>query len=174
MKAFPTNITKANAFVMAHHRHCRPTQGGLFAVAVGVRGEVVGVAIVGRPIARKLDDGETCEITRLCVLDGVSHLHACSNLYGRCVRIAREMGYSRVLTYTLEHESGTSLKAAGFTAVAAVDAAVSWSVPSRPRVQTIKTLFGDIEKRPSGPKVRWERSLTSNRRDEHATERPDL
>jgi N-acetylglutamate synthase-like GNAT family acetyltransferase len=160
MRAVPLSITKANAHVAKHHRHNKPTQGGLFAVGVAVRGETVGVAIVGRPVARMLDDGETCEVVRLCVSDGVSHLHVCSNLYGRCIRIAREMGYRKVITYTLEEESGASLRAAGFAPVSHVRAAATWSVPSRPRTQTVRTLFGDEQQRPTGPKTRWERTLT--------------
>lgn len=119
------------------------------------------MAICGRPIARMMQDGFTMEVLRVCVIDGVSELHACSNLYGRCLRIARDQGYRRVITYTLASESGSSLKAAGFVRVAEVSAAATWSVPCRKRTQTIKTLFGDVEKRDSGPKVRWERILTN-------------
>lgn len=159
MKAIPVNITKANAIVAKWHRHAKPTQGGLFAVGMGVRGQLVGVAIVGRPVARMLDDGVTCEITRLCVVDGHSHLHVCSNIYGRCIRVARELGWERIITYTLESEPGTSLRASGFTVAAAVRAEATWSTPSRIRVQTVVTLFGDEEKRNAGAKTRWERVL---------------
>ena len=36
------------------------------------------------------------------------------NLYGACVRIGRAMGYKRIITYTLESEHGSSVKAANF------------------------------------------------------------
>ncbi len=95
----------------ARHRHNRPTLGAIFCVGVAVD-SVRGVAIVGRPVARRLDDGLTVEILRVCT-DGTRN--ACSMLYGACRRIARAMGYQRVMTYTLPQEGGASLKAAGFT-----------------------------------------------------------
>jgi len=70
-----------------------------------------GVAIVGRPVARHFDDGETVEITRVCT-DGMKN--ACSALYGACRRVARELGYRRLITYTLPEEGGASLRASGF------------------------------------------------------------
>lgn len=159
MISVPTPIKYACAFVARHHRHCKPPNGGLFAVGVAVKGETVGVAIVATPVARPLANGITCEITRLCVLDGVSELHVCSHLYGKCVRIAREMGYEKVITYTLEEEPGTSLIAAGFHIEATVPARDSWNTPSRSRTDTVPTLFGDEPKRPTGPKKRWARTL---------------
>ena len=160
MKGVPLSITKANVHVARHHRHNKPVKSALFAVGVAVRGKTVGVAIVGRPSARPLDTGENCEIVRLCVEDGVSELHVCSHLYGRCIRAARELGYSMILTYTLASESGASLRAAGFTRAAELKARPTWDTPSRRREQVTRTLFGDVEKRPTGPKVRWERTLT--------------
>lgn len=158
MQPVPTDLSEANAFIAKHHRHSLPTVGHKFSIGVAVRGERVGVAVCGRPVARMMQDGFTMEVLRVCVVDGVSELHVCSNLYGRCVRIAREQGYRRVITYTLESESGVSLKAAGFSRVALV-AADTWQRPNRKRQQTIRTLFGDVEKRNKGPKVRWERTV---------------
>ena len=60
-----------------------------------------GVAICGRPVSRHLDDGLTLEINRLCT-DGTRN--ACSILYGACARIAKNMGYKRVITYILKSE----------------------------------------------------------------------
>ena len=70
-----------------------------------------GVAICGRPVSRHLDDGLTLEINRLCT-DGTRN--ACSILYGACARIAKNMGYKRVITYILKSENGASLKASNF------------------------------------------------------------
>ena len=70
-----------------------------------------GVAICGRPVSRYLDDGLTLEINRLCT-DGTRN--ACSILYGACARIAKNMGYKRVITYILKSENGASLKASNF------------------------------------------------------------
>jgi hypothetical protein len=105
--------------------------------------KVVAVAIVGRPVARRLQDGWTCELTRLAS-DGTRN--ACSFLYGRAWRAARALGWRRMITYTLASEDGASLKAAGFKLIGTTPGR-SWSVPSRPRV----------DKHPLQQKLRWER-----------------
>jgi hypothetical protein len=110
MEAVPLHIKEANAFVAEHHRHSLPTVGGKFALGVSVDGKLVGVAIAGRPVARRMDDGSTLEVLRVCS-DGTQNAN--SFLYGRVVRIARLMGYQKVITYTLEAESGASLRAVG-------------------------------------------------------------
>lgn len=107
----PITLKDANAYVAAQHRHNRPTTGHKWSVAVYDGERLCGVAIAGRPIARKQDDGLTIEIRRVCT-DGTRN--ACSMLYGACVRAARAMGYKRVVTYTLVSEPGASLKASGF------------------------------------------------------------
>ncbi len=108
----PCSLKEANAYVAAHHRHNLPTNGHKWSVAVYDGERLCGVAISGRPIARKLDDGLTIEIRRVCT-DGTEN--ACSKLYGACCRVARAMGYKRVVTYTLKSEPGASLRASGFT-----------------------------------------------------------
>ena len=107
----PITLRAANAFVGQHHRHNLPTNGHKFSVACYDGDRLCGVAIAGQPIARKLDDGLTIEIRRVCT-DGTRN--ACSILYGACSRCAKEMGYKRVVTYTLVSEPGSSLRAAGF------------------------------------------------------------
>ena len=82
--------------------------GGKFAVGAAVDGKLVGVAIAGRPVARRLDDGKTLEVLRVCT-DGTPNAN--SFLYGRVKRIGQLMGYTKILTYTLEEESGASLRA---------------------------------------------------------------
>ena len=61
----------------------------------------MGVAICGRPVARRLDDGYTLEVNRLCT-DGTPN--ACSILYAAAYRAARAMGYNKVITYILDTE----------------------------------------------------------------------
>jgi hypothetical protein len=143
MEAVPLHIREANEFVKRHHRHSLPTVGGKFALGVCVEGRLVGVAIAGRPVARKLDDGMTLEILRVCT-DGT--LNANSFLYGRVKRIAVLMGYSRIITYTLAEESGVSLKAVGARIIGDVQPQ-EWSVPSRPRKS--QAVYGKA-------KVKWE------------------
>lgn len=128
----PVTLTEARAFVGKHHRHNLPPQGWLFGVGLTDGQQLRGVAIAGRPVARRLDDGATIEVTRVCT-DGVEN--GCSMLYGAITRAAKALGYRRAITYTLQSESGASLKASNWRIDAALDARPSWSVPSRPRVQ---------------------------------------
>lgn len=107
----PIHIKYANAYVKQYHRHSIPTVGGKFAISCYANDKLCGIAICGRPTARNADNGFTLEIYRNCT-DGTKN--ACSKLYGACIRIAKEMGYKRVITYTLESESGISLKASNF------------------------------------------------------------
>ena len=115
MKRFyvvPLTLNQANSLVSDLHRHHKPTQGHRFSIgAIDCFGELVGAAIIGRPVSRNVDPYNVCEVTRL-VTDGTEH--ACSFLYGAAARIAKEMGFSKIQTYILESELGTSLKAAGW------------------------------------------------------------
>jgi hypothetical protein len=110
------SIAEANAFVASFHRHNKPVQGAKFAIGASDGDVLVGVAIVGRPVARALDDGETAEVTRVCVT-AAAHKGACSFLYARCWRAWAALGGTRLVTYTLESESGASLRGAGWRVV---------------------------------------------------------
>lgn len=139
----PLPLDEANAFVQQHHRHHGRVVGHKFSVGVAnEEAEVVGVAIVSRPVARMLDDGLTLEITRVAT-NGCKD--ACSALYGACRRAAFALGYKKLVTYTLASESGASLRAAGYRVVGEVRGR-SWSCSSRPRV----------DKHPTQAKLRWE------------------
>ena len=107
----PIHLNAARDYVREYHRHNIPPVGGKFAISVVDDDKLCGVAICGRPVARRLDDGRTLEIYRVCT-DGTRN--ACSKLYGACTRVARDMGYSRVITYTLLSETGASLRASNF------------------------------------------------------------
>lgn len=141
----PCSISDAQEFVDQHHRHHRAPQGALFAVAAAEAGEIVGVAIVGRPVARGLQDGWTAEVTRLTT---TGTRNACSMLYRACWRAAYAMGYRRLVTYTLATEPGSSLRGAGFKLVGTVQGR-SWSCKARPRV----------DRHPTQDKFRWEMSI---------------
>jgi hypothetical protein len=134
-------LDEANAFVVQHHRHHKPVIGHIFSIGAATDGEIVGIAIVGRPVARRRDDGVTAEITRLAT-DGTKN--ACSFLYGAASRAAFALGFKRIGTYILASEPGTSLSAAGWRLIGETPGR-SWSVPSRPRVDKhplqIKLLF---------------------------------
>ena len=156
----PCSLKEANAYVAEHHRHNRPTDGHKFSVACYDGERLCGVAIAGRPIARKLDDGLTIEIRRVCT-DGTRN--ACSMLYGACVRAAKAMGCKKAITYTLVTEPGASLKASGFHNVTEAGGGVSWNMPSRPRNQNEQTIMPgivrEVPKYPEEKKIRWERLL---------------
>ena len=107
----PCHLRQAREYVDRYHRHNIPPVGGKFAVACCDGDKICGVAICGRPVSRCLDDGRTLEILRCCT-DGTRN--ACSKLYGACCRIGFDMGYERIITYTLASESGVSLRASGF------------------------------------------------------------
>ena len=145
LKAVPVTQKRAAEFVKEMHRHHPPARGDLFRVGAQMDGKLVGIAQVGRPVARALDDGKTCEVIRLCT-DGADN--ACSFLYARAARIAAAMGYEKIITYILEEETGTSLKAAGWEKEALV-AGRSWSCKSRPRE----------DHAPTCNKTRWAKSL---------------
>ena len=107
----PISLREANAFVERNHRHHKGVTGHKFSIGCTRDGELVGVAIMGRPVSRYLDDGLTLEVNRLCTTGAEN---ACSMLYGAAARAARAMGYQKIITYTLDTEPGISLRAAGW------------------------------------------------------------
>jgi len=127
----PCTLAQAKAFVAEHHRHCAPARWGRFAIAALSDDCLVGVAVVGNPVARGLADGLTAEVTRLCV-SAEAPRNTCSRLYGACWRAWRAMGGRRLVTYTLVTETGAAVRGAGFKLVAQVRPS-QWSTPSRPR-----------------------------------------
>jgi hypothetical protein len=134
----PVNFDEANAFVALHHRHHKPVVGAKFCVAVSDSGVVRGVAIVGRPVARHLDDGWTLEVNRCCT-DGARN--ACSMLYGAAWRVAKGLGFNRLITYTLPAEGGASLRASGWICLGGRGGG-NWNTPSRPRIDVAEQLRG--------------------------------
>lgn len=147
----PVSFSVAKAFVAAHHAHNAPPAGWRFGAAIWNGSQQVGVVIVGRPVARMIDHRTTVEVTRLClrrdIADGL-RWNACSQLYGWAAREARRRGFARIQTYTLIHEPGTSLVAAGWDRDGETRGG-SWSSPSRPRA----------DRAPTCPKVRWSKAL---------------
>ncbi len=134
----PINLDEANAFVAAHHRHHKPVPGAKFCIAASEGETVRGVVIVGRPVARMLDNGWTLEVNRCCT-DGAKN--ACSMLYGAAWRAAKALGYRKLITYTLPAEGGASLRAAGWTLLG-LRGGGNWNVTSRPRIDTAHLLQG--------------------------------
>ena len=143
----PISFRYACNVVELFHRHHKPPQGHKFSIGLEVDGVMAAVVIVGRPVARGLDDGRTLEVTRICVIeDGIKN--CVSILLGTVCKAGKAMGYLKIVTYILEEEYGSSLKASNFT----IDGYVhgrSWSTPSRLRE----------DKHPLDNKVRYIREL---------------
>lgn len=138
----PISYPEACAFIAQHHRHHIPPQGWKFGIAVARNDQIVGVITIGRPVARLLDNGLTLEVTRCCT-DGTKN--AASMLYGAAWRAAKALGYTRLITYTLAEEPGTSLRAAGWRDLYQSQGG-TWHRSGRPRVDT----------HPTGQKTLWE------------------
>jgi hypothetical protein len=146
----PISLPLANEYIARVHRHHDPVQGHKFSLAcVDEHGQLRGVMVVGRPVSRDSDDGHTLEVTRVAT-DGCDN--ACSFLYGLARRIAKEMGYRKIQTYTLISESGTSLKAAGWRRFA--------TTSSKSRTDRLRRNADLVNNFITARKLRWECILT--------------
>ena len=145
MRIRPCTLDQANKLVALWHRHHKPVVGHRFSIAAEKDGEVVGAAIIGRPVAPKTDQYRTAEVTRL-VTNG--HKNACSFLYGAAARIAREMGFDAIQTFILDDETGMSLRAAGWSFVGMSNGKDGWQ--NRPGRRTDQ---------PTVPKQKWIKQL---------------
>jgi hypothetical protein len=125
----PITFKAACEFVAQHHRHHKPPVGHKFSIScIDEDFNVVGVVMVGRPVARAYDDGFTAEVNRSCVLE--SARNANSMLYAAAWRAAKAMGYTRLITYTQAGESGASMRGAGWRVVGERAARKSWAESS--------------------------------------------
>lgn len=150
----PVTLAEARQFIAQHHRHNDPPITWRFGVGVEAGGELVGVAMAGLPKSRTLmqSDPYLLEVNRTCTLGTPN---ANSMLYGAVARAAKALGYRRLITYTLESEAGSSLRAAGWTADTISDHDVTrWQTANGQHL----TLFG-AARIPTGPKQRWTKAL---------------
>jgi hypothetical protein len=130
LQLVPVTFEEACAFVEMWHRHHPEPRGHKFSIGVAQDSTLVGVCMVGRPVARRFDDGRTLEVNRTAT-DGTRNAN--SMLYAAAARATFALGYRRLITYTQQGETGASLRAAGWTIVAERPARGSWDAPSRPR-----------------------------------------
>ena len=159
MIAVPMELKDAQNYINTYHRHHQAAHRDKFRIAAMEDGKIVGVVQVGRPVSRMLDDGKTLEVLRLCT---TGRKDVCSFLYSRAARIGKEMGYSKIITYILESEPGTSLKASGWTLETDGVGGANWNVPSRPRevIASQLSLFPEKPKYPvNEKKQRWGKKL---------------
>lgn len=147
LRVIHVEIDEANVFVDAFHRHHKPVLSHRFSIGAELDGMTVGVAIVGRPVARLTDQYRIVEVARLCT-DGTKN--ACSFLYSACARAARELGYWKIQTFILASEPGTSLEAAGWE-LEAVTEGGRWGRPSR----------GRDRDHPEEPKLKYSKILNA-------------
>ena len=124
LEIVPVTFRQASAFIAEHHRHHKPPRGMKFCLGIAKENVLVGVATVGRPVSRALDDGYTLEVNRTCT-DGTKNAN--SMLYGAAWRAAKALGYRRIVTYTEDSESGASLRAAGWRVIATLRARPGWA-----------------------------------------------
>jgi len=132
MMIVPVDLSEANEFIRQHHRHHKPVVGHKFSIGLSDGIAIRGVAIIGRPVSRHLDNGWTLEVIRCCT-DGIKN--GCSKLYAAAWRATRALGYVKLITYILKEENGVSLVAAGWKCVGEAGGG-NWNVPSRPRIDT--------------------------------------
>lgn len=131
LRIVPVDLRTARAFVAMHHRHNEPPVGHKFSIGVAADDQLVGVAIVGRPVSRVIQsEAATLEVIRTAT-DGTRNAN--SMLYGAARRVAFALGYDRLITYTQADESGASLRAAGFRVIAQRPPRSGWDTPSRRR-----------------------------------------
>ena len=144
----PISLREANDFVESFHRHNVRTSrnGGKFAIGASDGSGLIGVAIVGRPVARLLNDTYTAEVLRSCTSPQAPK-NTNSFLYSRCWRIWQLMGGQRMVTYTLATESGSSLRGAGWRVVGESKPSNGWSRTGREREW--QPIYGQL-------KLRWE------------------
>ena len=158
LQAEPIELKQAQAFINQLHRHHAAAIRDKFRIAAKKDGKIVGVAQVGRPIARNLCDGYTLEVLRLCTDGGKD---VCSFLYSKCARIAKEMGYRKIITYILSSEPGTSLKASGWTLEDDNCGGATWENCTRTKERPVQlSMIEQKQKYPVGvSKQRWSKKL---------------
>ena len=150
----PLSLKQAQRFINEHHRHHSAPHRDKYRIGLAMDGQLIGCIMVGRPVSRVLDDGQTLEVNRCCVLTG--YKNACSKLYSSAAKIAKLLGYSRIITYTLDIELGHSLVASGWKRDGQTKGR-NWSTPSRLRDQ--KSEYQTIDK------TRWTRILRDEKVD---------
>lgn len=167
-KVVPITGRAARAWIERTHRHLPKLQGALFAVAVSLDGEVVGVATAGNP-PRVWQGTGRFVITRCAALSDLPGVGfnpdtgqpwpapVCTMLYAALCRAGRALGYREAWTYTLSEEHGTSLRASGFEQAGETGGG-EHDRPSRPRAPAIN----------ADPKGRWFRILRHDQSEQGA------
>lgn len=152
----PIEFREAAAFVDKYHEHNEAPRGWKFGRGIWNGPQLIGVVTVGRPVARAIDASTTLEVNRVCVsrrVPGPLRWNACSMAYGWAAREAEKKGFRKIITYTLESEPGTALRAAGWIPEHKTRRRPKgWNCKSRPRKETT----------PTEAKIRWAKYLNGS------------
>ncbi|MCP1161243.1 MULTISPECIES: XF1762 family protein [Bacillus] len=143
LQTIPITLKIAQEFISKFHRHNQAPQGHKFSIGLWDHDVLIGVIIAGSPVARHNNNGFTLEITRCCLKSSI-YRNGISKMIGSVYQVAKAMGYTKIITYTLDHESGDSLKSCGFE-LEAITSGGSWNSTARKREN----------KAPTTPKKRW-------------------
>lgn len=129
------SINRARLYLSDHHRHLPTVTGAILAIGCydqsSTPPRLCGILLLGRPIARLGDDGETADVTR-CATDGTPN--AGSALYARARRVCQALGLKGPHTHTLPEESGASLRGAGWVELEPTKGG-EWSRDGRERAE---------------------------------------
>ena len=136
LKLQPITQKAAKVYINEIHRHHKAPVGSIFQIAcidTENPADILGVIMVGRPVCRHHNGKGMCEVNRLATTGAKN---VCSFLYAAAARVAKNLGYSQIITYILETEHGSSLKASGWKHDY-TSAGGSWNVPSRKRQEKV-------------------------------------
>jgi hypothetical protein len=109
----PITFKDACIFVNENHLHLKAPQGYKFAISAAIDDDIVCVIMIGRPLNRNLDDGSTLEILRLA---GKFINNSSSFLVAAGLKVCKNLGYKRLITYIRADEKGHVYKMMGFAA----------------------------------------------------------
>ncbi|MFK4046384.1 Hypothetical protein HVIM_03893 (plasmid) [Roseomonas mucosa] len=162
----PVSFAHAADFVRRHHAHNAAPTAWRYGAAITNGVSLLGVVMVGNPVARGLMGRGTVEVNRLCIRRDVPRVlawNACSQLYGWAAREAEARGFERIVTYTRVDEEGGSLRACGWIREAHVRGRL-WNSPMRARTDRASLI----------DKHRWSRALKPRRAAPRASVLPAI
>ena len=153
LRTRPVRFTAARDFVRHHHAHCTAPAAWRFGQAILNGGTMLGVVMVGNPVAPALNGRGTVEVNRLCIRRDIPRVlawNAASQLYGWAAREAARQGWTHIITYTRADEDGISVRAAGWQQEARIRGR-GWHSSRRARSNTNAWV----------DKIRWGKPLKS-------------
>ena len=114
-------LEQAQRFISAVHRHSEPLKRHMFTIGASEQGVADinflydGIVSIDNPSSAWSQYDFVAEIRRLAVTE-YAPKNTASFLLGKAKQACFALGYELIVTYTKGYESGSSLKAAGFSA----------------------------------------------------------